>query len=147
MATAREVGYFPEEAEARPGDRLLQASDRRLSIEYRPGQRDKPRVRPKSRSGSTDSIISYVENPKRNRKFISLWVFSLIVIGIAAMFLLGVCVGFYVRELQTDKPDFKKICGVDDADMMEVKQRDRLGGYHESLAYYIRAKGISDFVE
>ncbi|GFS10309.1 hypothetical protein ElyMa_006643300 [Elysia marginata] len=151
MATAR-AGYFPtEDADDKPGDRLLQNSERRPSIENRPASWNNPRGRRlRSGSRSTDSTSSDLETPNNPRKFISLGAFSLIVIGIAVMFLFGVCVGFYVRELQQDKPDFKKICGIEDEDDEKHKEailRDKLAGYHESLVYYIRAKGINEFVQ
>ncbi|RUS74618.1 hypothetical protein EGW08_017622, partial [Elysia chlorotica] len=143
------AGYFPEDADAGLGDRLLQSSERTPSIQDRPASREKARPRPRStsRSTSSGSSASDWENPKRPRKFMSLWVFTLIVIGVAVMFLLGVCLGFYVRELQTDKPDLKKICRAGEDEFDEAKLQDRLTGYHESLTYYIRAKGISDFVQ
>ncbi|GFO48988.1 hypothetical protein PoB_007549300 [Plakobranchus ocellatus] len=143
MAAARE-GYFPEEADDRVGDRLLQNSDRQAFVEHRPSSRNRPRARSRSKSESSDSDFG---NPGKPRKFVSFWVFSLIVIGVAVMFLLGVCLGFYVRELQTDKPDLRKICGVTEPKTKEAEMNDKLGGYHESLVYYIRAKGIRDFVE
>ncbi|CAG5131137.1 unnamed protein product, partial [Candidula unifasciata] len=112
------------------------------------------RVDPEDRSSSrlleNNPLTSAEDSPRSENKeskgssCISMWSFSLIVIGLAVMFLVGICVGFYVRELQKGDPRVEEMCG----STKKVQEIDynKLGGLHETLVYYIRGEEIREFV-
>uniref|UniRef100_A0A0B7AZN7 Uncharacterized protein n=1 Tax=Arion vulgaris TaxID=1028688 RepID=A0A0B7AZN7_9EUPU len=80
----------------------------------------------------------------KKQKCISMWTFSLIILGLSVMFLVGICVGFYVRDLQTDNLRVEDICG--NKKKNQATDYDRLGSLHETLVYYIRGENIKEFV-
>lgn len=114
--------YFPVDPEDRSSSRLLENNPLVLS-------EDSPRSENNDHKGQT---------------CISMWSFSLIVIGLAVMFLVGVCVGFYVRELQKGAPQTDGVCGA--SQKMQEMDYSKLGGLHETLVYYIRGENIREFV-
>lgn len=114
--------YFPVEPEDRSSSRLL---------EENPVPSPDDAAKSWGNSGDT-----------KPTKLMSTWTFSLIIIGLAVMFLVGVCVGFYVRELQKSDPELEEICGT----KKERVDYDKLGGFHESLVYYIRGEQTREFV-
>ena len=75
---------------------------------------------------------------------LSVWTFSLLVIGLCVLFLLGFCLGFYVRESQSAVDDILAECGKGHQD----EEKDTpLAAIHEDIMYRVRGEEIRQFME
>lgn len=78
------------------------------------------------------------------RRGLSVWTFSLLVIGLCVLFLLGFCLGFYVRESQSSVDDILAECG---EGRQDEKKQTPLASIHEDIMYRVRGEDIRQFME
>ena len=93
----------------------------------------------RSRASLTSSSIS--SRNSKPKRWISGLSFSLIVIGVAIMFLLGVLVGFCLHDYQTEMPDPEELCA-----KPENPLERQAGDFHDLLIYRIRNTEVKKFV-
>ncbi|CAL1546444.1 unnamed protein product [Lymnaea stagnalis] len=70
---------------------------------------------------------------------------TVLILVLVIVFLLGVCLGFYVRESQVGRPDLNEVC-------KNYKRDDdwdnyQFGTFHETLVYSIRGENMTEFVD
>ncbi|KAK7489346.1 hypothetical protein BaRGS_00019454 [Batillaria attramentaria] len=87
-----------------------------------------------------ESQIS-VTKPRRG---LSVWTFLLLVLGLCVLFLLGFCLGFYVRESQSPVSDILEECGGDNE--QDESKRTTLIEIHEDIMYRIRGEDVRLFM-
>lgn len=77
------------------------------------------------------------------RRPLSVWTFSLVIIGLCVLFLLGFCLGFYVRESQSQitNIEFSKCDGV----LQDDSEQSKLAALHEDIMYRIRGEHVLKF--
>jgi hypothetical protein len=86
--------------------------------------------------------VTSVTKPKRS---LSVWTFSLVVIGLCVLFLCGFLLGFYVRESQSPSNDDVVFncenVGKDD------KNKVSLTTLHDDMMYRIRGDKVEEFLQ
>jgi hypothetical protein len=83
-----------------------------------------------------------VETTRRTR-CISTWTFSLIVLAISVLFLLGLLVGYYIRESDNNTPcesDYEYDGGID------ISDADKLEAIHNNIMYDISGDNVLKYI-
>ncbi|KAK7089950.1 hypothetical protein V1264_009823 [Littorina saxatilis] len=80
----------------------------------------------------------------RPRRGLSVWTFSLLIIGVCVLFLLGFCLGFYVRESQSSVEDIVAKCREGQED---EEKKTPLVEIHNDIMYRVRGEEIRQFMQ